>query len=267
MADVDVRVHVASINTRSSTELCIRSMRESAGHPFDLVVGDGNSTDGSLAMLERFQQRGWLKLERADGPRMHGDWLDGWLKDCPTRYCVFCDSDMEFLAGGWLRDMVDEMTSTGAALVCAYFTPPNPDYVHPVFQNRMQLGPRPSPWLLLLDLDQVRDISSSFLFHEELSADGSPTIAYDVGGYFFHELVERGLPWRAMPESFLAKVHHFGGMSWGLPGGGGNRAFLTGDQKMTWVQTQRVRAQQIKKRARIRWHLERVRRAKGAAIR
>jgi hypothetical protein len=45
---VEVRVHVATINTAAVTELCIRTMRHTAGYPFDLVVGDGGSTDGSL---------------------------------------------------------------------------------------------------------------------------------------------------------------------------------------------------------------------------
>jgi glycosyltransferase involved in cell wall biosynthesis len=265
VADVDVRVHVASINTRSSTELCIRSMRQYAGRPFELVVGDGGSTDGSVAMLETFQKRGWLEFEVADAPRMHGDWLDGWIKQCPRRYCVFCDSDMEFLADGWLSEMMEVMASTQCALVCAYFTPPDPDYVHPVYQTQMQLAPRPSPWLLLLDLEQVRDISASFLFHEDEATEGVPGVAYDVGGFFFRELTDRGLTWRSMPESWLEKAHHFGGMSWGLPGGGGSPTFLSGAPMVGWARRQRIRASQMKKRLLIRWHLERSRRRQGVA--
>ena len=47
----DVRVHVASANTRSLTELCIRSMERFAGYPFELYVGDVGSHDGSIEML------------------------------------------------------------------------------------------------------------------------------------------------------------------------------------------------------------------------
>ena len=81
-----VRVYVATINTRAVTELCIRTMRRRAGYPFELVVGDGGSTDGSLEMLRDFEARDWLMLEIAPGGRSHTDWLDKWLAECPAQY-------------------------------------------------------------------------------------------------------------------------------------------------------------------------------------
>ena len=256
-----VRVHVASINTRSATELCIRSMRRYAGARFELTVGDGLSTDGSLDILRRFERRGWLDLEVAlgDEPRMHGEWLDLWLRTCPNRYCVFCDSDVEFLGEDWLADMLTLMNDTGCALVCAQFTPANSEYVHPVYDTPIQLGARPSPWLMLLDLEQVRDMPTSFLFHEEPATDTKPSTAYDVGGDFFRTLVDRELIWHAMPEPWLRKVHHFGGMSWGLPGGGGNPAFLKDAPQPKWVSRVRISGAQLKKRAIVRGRLERQR--------
>jgi glycosyltransferase involved in cell wall biosynthesis len=81
----DVRVHVPTINTAAVTELCIRTMRRRAGAPFELVVGDGGSTDGSLDVLRRFERDGWLTLEIAPGGRTHAAWLDKWFAECPTR--------------------------------------------------------------------------------------------------------------------------------------------------------------------------------------
>ena len=53
------------------------------GGPFELVVGDAGSTDGSLAMLRDFEARGWLRLEVAAGGRKHAEWLDLWLGRLP----------------------------------------------------------------------------------------------------------------------------------------------------------------------------------------
>ncbi len=237
-------------------------MRRYAGYPYELLVGDGGSTDGSLEMLRGFEKRGALTLEvhLGERPRMHGEWLDLWLKECPERYCVFSDSDVEYLGAGWLSDMMEVMTSTQCAMVCAAFSPADSNYVHPVYGDRMHLAARPSPWLMLLDEKQVRDASASFKFHETEATDAIPTTYYDVGGYFFDELVKRQLTWRSMPESWLVKVHHFGGMSWGLPGGGGNRTFMPDAPAMRWSDLQRVRAREIKKRTVVRWHLEKMRR-------
>ena len=83
----EVTVHLASLNTRAVTELCIRSLREHAGMPFELVVGDCGSTDGSLEMLRRMEAEGWLRLEVAPEGRRHPDWLDRWLAACTTDPC------------------------------------------------------------------------------------------------------------------------------------------------------------------------------------
>ncbi len=265
MSETEIRVHVASINTCSVTELCVRSMRKYAGIPFELVVGDGGSTDRSLEMLRGFEKRGWLDLviDVTEPPRMHGQWLDRWLAECPRRYCVFSDSDVEFLGSGWLSDMLDVTVATGAAMVCAHFTPSDLHYLHPAYGVEMHLAARPSPWLMLVDVEQVRDgpECASFMFHEDAATSTSPAVYYDVGGYFFRELVERRLPWQAMPEAWLEKVHHFGGMSWGLPGGGGNRAFLADAPDLSWIRQQRVRARELRKRAEVRVHLEALRRS------
>src|ERR1700737_3559135 len=72
-----VHVYVASYNTVEATELCIRSMREYAGYPFQLTVGESGSQDGSLTMLMRLKERGWLSLELATQRRIPSEWLEG----------------------------------------------------------------------------------------------------------------------------------------------------------------------------------------------
>lgn len=212
----DVVVHVASINTAAATELCVRSMREYAGRAFDLVVGDCGSTDGSLPMLRGFEARGWLRLEVAPDGRMHAEWLDRWLRSCTARFAVFVDSDIEFLEPGWLDDMVQAGLDNDAALVCAQMLGPRARYVHPQTGAKRTLGPRPAPWLVLLDTEMLHGrVDASFAYRDVVDAEAfGGKIGYDVGGAYFAALRDAGLGWLEMPSTFRRKFHHFSGLSW-----------------------------------------------------
>jgi hypothetical protein len=215
-APVDVTVHVASINTRFATELCIRTMRRYAGHPFRLVVGDCGSTDGSLGLLRDYERRGWLTLEVAPDGRQHAEWLDRWLRDCPTRFAVFCDSDIEFFEPGWLDDMVRAARDNDAAMVCTELIPSRARFVHPHTGARRTLGARPAPWLLLVDAQRTRgrlDAGFGYVEVDDPAAFGG-IVGYDVGGAFFAGLRAVGFGWVQLPDAFRSKYHHFSGLSW-----------------------------------------------------
>ena len=222
MSRPGVTVHVASCNTAAVTELCIRSMRHYAGHPFELVVGDAGSTDGSVAMLRGFADRGWLRLEEAPGGRKHAQWLDRWVEQCETRHSVFCDSDVEFLGPGWLADLVARATTMGPdgetepALVCARMQWPPAEFTHPTSGAIRRLAPRPTPWMLLLDLDQVRGaVHESFGYRDVVDPDAfGGKVAYDVGAAYFAALEAAGLTWAEMDPEFRRTFRHFGGLTW-----------------------------------------------------
>jgi len=218
-ADTDgrsVTAFIANLNTARVTELCIRSMRRFAGTDFHLVVGDCGSTDGSIAMLERFQRRGWLELNVAPNGRSHAEWLDRWLRECPTRYALFSDSDVEFSGEGWLADMVAVAQREGAALVCGRMQHGAETFVHPVTRAERRIAPRPTAWLQLIDTWQVHGrVSANFEYVEVEDFDAfGGKIAYDTGAWYFKELREAGLTWAEMPAEWQHKYHHFGGLTW-----------------------------------------------------
>ncbi len=251
LSGASVTVHVASYNTAAATELCIRSMRHFAGHPFELVVGDAGSTDGSVAMLSGFADRGWLRLEEAPDGRKHADWLDRWVDQCATRHSVFCDSDVEFLGSGWLADIVRAATTTPSAadpaLVCARMQWPPPEFTHPTTGAIRRLAPRPTPWMLMLDLDQVRGkVDESFAYRDVVDPDAfGGKVAYDVGAAYFAALERAGLNWAEMGAEFQQKFRHFGGLTWLKAGA--SRA------------TPKVRARQAAKLVLVHAHLLRAR--------
>jgi len=219
VTDSDVTVHVASYNTLVATELCIRSLRARAGYPLHLVVGDSGSRDGSVEMLRRLEAKGWLSLDVAPAQRQHAEWLDLWLATCPTDYAVFVDSDVEFRRRGWLARLVDQAKAEGAALVAAEMVPETANYVEPVGGKTVRLAARPSPWLIAVDVRQVRPLAVSFAFRAEPAAVPEGLIAYDVGGILFRSVAELGLRHRVMPPDYQRWFRHYGGLSW-LPGSG-----------------------------------------------
>ncbi len=216
MLSASVTVCVASLNTSDVTELCIRTLREFAGAPMDLKVGDCGSTDGSLEMLKTFESKGWLSLEVAQGGRRHSEWLDKWTLNCRTRFLVFSDSDVEYRSPNWLKDMLDQAKSTGAALVCGRMQHPPESYVHPKTGARRRLAQRPTPWLLMLDLDQLRGVvTESFAYKDEKDPDAfGGKIAYDVAAAYFVAILASGLTWAEMPSEWQSHYRHFGGLTW-----------------------------------------------------
>ncbi len=216
MLNASVTVCVASLNTSEVTELCIRSLREFAGAPMSLKVGDCGSTDGSLEMLRGFEADGWLSLEVAQGGRRHPEWLDQWIVNCETRFLVFSDSDVEYCSPNWLADMLERAESTGAALVCGRMQNPPATFIHPKTGARRRLAQRPTPWLLMLDLDQLRGIvNESFGYQDEIDPGAfGGKVAYDVGAKYFAAVVKSGLHWAEMPPEWQSHYRHFGGLTW-----------------------------------------------------
>jgi glycosyltransferase involved in cell wall biosynthesis len=233
----DVRVHIASINTARVTELTVRTMHHFAGAPFTLVVGDGGSTDGSLEMLRKLEAEGWLTLEVAPEGRTHAAWLDKWFAECPARYAVFADSDVEFLRPGWLRDMLDAAHRSGAALVATRIQARGGTaYRHPATGVERILAERPEPWLMMIDVEQTRGVlDTGFAYRDETRPDGTK-VGYDTSAAFFRDLQAAGMTYVEMPESFAHAYHHYGSMSWQR----------TGDRRMPIAR----RAKQAAKHAR-----------------
>ncbi len=210
----DVCIYVASANTNPATELCIRTIHRHAGYPFELVVGDGASQDGSLQVLRDLAGRGWLQLQEATGWRQHTEWLDEWLASCDRRYAVFVDSDVAFLQEGWLRDLVATARSTEAALVCAELGPEIPNHPLPGSAKPVRLAARPSAHLLLLDVLQVKSLGTSFAPSIEEADVPEGLISHDAVAKFFIDLQRKGLHYEVMQPAFTAKFRHWGGLSW-----------------------------------------------------
>lgn len=216
-----MRAYVASFNTAPATELCVRTLLGHAGAPVHLTVGDSGSRDRSLAMLRTLARARVIELDEAPGGRAHAEWLDRWLDACPTRYCVFSDSDVEYLQPGWLRSMLTVAERDGAAIVATRIQARDGvTYTHPVTGATRLLAARPEPWLMLIDVEQTRPLHSTFGYCDVVQPDGSK-VAYDVAAAFYRDVVAAGLGVSEMDAGFQRAYRHYGGLSWqrgpGLP--------------------------------------------------
>jgi glycosyltransferase involved in cell wall biosynthesis len=221
-----VRVHVASLNTALSTELCLRSAMRFAGVPFAITVGDGGSTDGTLEMLEGLRTSARIGVELETGYSKHADWLDHWHRNCRERWAVFADSDIEFLRPGWLADLVTTARQTGLALVAAEYLEGG-RVIEPVAHRAVHAVARPAPWLLLLDVEQTRVVDRSFRYTQvETKAVPEGLLSYDIGAAFFEDFKTAGLTWQLMPSSFRRSYRHYSGMSWRRSAGGPRERLL-----------------------------------------
>lgn len=209
-----VEVFIASLDTCAATELTLRSLRAFDQSDYDIVVGDGGSTDGSVDMLRRFEHEGWVRTELRTDRWRHHEWIEWRIATSEADYLVFCDSDMEFRKPHPIADLVATARRTGAALVAAEFCSSGPG-VEPFSGSAIVMAERPSAWLFLVEPAQVRDVSSSFSF--ALVPNGAVVeggIAHDTGALWFGELRQRGLPWAVMPGSFTRGFRHHAGLSW-----------------------------------------------------
>jgi hypothetical protein len=205
---------IASYNTRAATELAVRSSRRFAGCPFDLVVGDSASRDGSREMLGKLERQGLLRLVSVSNPRRHAEWLDWFLGECATPVGVVIDSDIEFLEDNWLVDLVGFLVEHDAALVgsestaeSAAFTTPKGDVVH--------LMPRTAaPWVMAFDTAKLRALGGSFVEVREGEDSAGRPYVYDVAGYVQKLAREGGFPVLVMPASYRSRYRHFIGLSW-----------------------------------------------------
>ena len=216
MTTPDCRVHFASINTAAVTELCIRTMREFAGYPFELVVGDCGSTDGSLEMLQRFEQRGLAaprgRARRPASPRLARrlvgnvpDALRGLLR---LRHRV---PPAELPA----KDGRASPRRRGRAGRDPHPGPRRRVVPAPGLGARRILAERPEPWLMLIDVEQTRGVvTDSSAYRDELQPDGRTKVAYDTAAAFFRDLQSSGLRYAEMPPEFARSYRHYGSLSW-----------------------------------------------------
>jgi hypothetical protein len=165
-------------------------------------------------MLEELERKGLLRLVSVSQARRHAEWLDWFLRECPTPIGIAIDSDIEFLKHNWLVDLVGFLGEQGAALVGSESTEESPVFSAP--NGRViHLMPRTvAPWVMAFDTTKMRALGSSFIEVQEGEDSSGHPYFYDVSGYVQKLAQGAGLPVVVMPALFRSKYRHFVGLSW-----------------------------------------------------
>jgi hypothetical protein len=260
-----VTIVCATLNAFEAVRLTMQSLLRHTPPVERILVADNGSTDGTpewlqtlphvdvVSLEERRRQmaveRAWrrkvlARLERRGAapasvernlrhdaeprPRQlteHGATLDWLARQVATPYFVTLDSDVEFLADGWLEDMVGLMEQDGLAALGA-LEPGRPQY-------RARLAPH----LLLVRTDAFRSVNGTFRGASEATDESESTrwrearsswyldfddlaafptvVVYPPGAVLLDQLERAGHRWAPITADIAARYMHYGAMSWG----------------------------------------------------
>lgn len=108
---------IVNYKTEELTRLCLRAIRKFTRVPYEVVVVDNDSGDGSLEYLRSLK---WIRLiERPGEMKNSGSWahgtaLDRGLESCTTEFFMAMHSDTFVHREGWLGEMLVYMTADTA---------------------------------------------------------------------------------------------------------------------------------------------------------
>jgi hypothetical protein len=155
---------------------------------------------------------------------LHCETLDWLAARVQTPFFLTLDSDVEFLATGWLSEMLD-LASRDDLVALGQYEP-----------GRAGYRPRLAPYVLLVRTAAFRALRASFRGHARIAdpdearrwrarppslnldleelASFRKAMFYTTGAAFFERLEQSGARWSDLPAAIARKFHHLGHMSW-----------------------------------------------------
>lgn len=212
-----VTLFISSLNTYYPLRLTLGSIWKHTAYPnYKIIVGENASTDGSREYLRKLQQDGKIELRERDRPQQHGEWLDEISRTVTTPFWFAVDSDMLFLSGNWLGDMMAVfLQNPNVYLVSGEPAPGSIGMIEPIGLQKVDGAERPSTWLFGVRTALREQVSDSFLFQKgDINPDTGNLQTYDTGGKIVESLRKQGLEYHIMPPAFQNQWHHFGSLSW-----------------------------------------------------
>jgi glycosyltransferase involved in cell wall biosynthesis len=154
----DVTIIVVNYNTKKFIELCIKSIYKNTTPPFNLIIADNGSTDGSVEFMKPLAQSGKIHLvSRRTGQSAseHGKAIDHILYDSgliKTQLICTIDSDAYAAKSGW-NDELNKQRGDNFAVGYQHFR--DQHYLHPAcmlfeYSKILKMG-RPSFALMKKD--------------------------------------------------------------------------------------------------------------------
>lgn len=118
----EVTIAFVSFNTWTLTKLCLDSIFKFTTTPYNLIVADNGSRDGSREELKKIEETGRLMLIELEqdkdefGSIGHARALDRIMKFVTTNYTLIFDSDCIALRHDWVKDLLKELDNNTKAI-------------------------------------------------------------------------------------------------------------------------------------------------------
>ena len=101
-----VTIIIVNENTKDALELCLLSIRKYTEYPFELIVVDNSSQDGSVDLLKKVNGVKVINISGLGIEDRHGNALNIGVQYVRTEYFLILDSDIEILDYNWLTELV-----------------------------------------------------------------------------------------------------------------------------------------------------------------
>ncbi len=173
--------------------------------PFNVLVVDNNSTDGSIEMLQQFPWVETLKLSGLKIGERHGKALDAGIAQVRTKYFLVLDSDIEILDHNWLQELLDEILKTDAVFV----GDTTPDYKTKIGGNFRE---RAFPQCLLVNTEFFKENKCTFSPKYDW---GGNSIQLDVGADLLSKVKENNKPYAQLSPGVKNRLLHYEGITAG----------------------------------------------------
>jgi len=210
--------------TPDLARLCLRAIRRLTDHPYEVIVVDNHSDDGSLEALGAVR---WIRLiargpeTEADGVRAHATAMDLGTREARGRWLVSLHTDTIVRREGWLGDLIGRLKAApGAAALGSGKLDTDPGWYRAMKRlwdtHRMKAALRrllrlppdphlePTPWYprsycAVYDLRAIRDLGLTW----------QPAPGHATGDLLYRGLAGAGYDAvRLPPEAMHACVEH-----------------------------------------------------------
>tara|TARA_B100002003_G_C13893345_1_gene435540 strand:+ start:25 stop:699 length:675 start_codon:yes stop_codon:yes gene_type:complete len=197
-----VTIIIVNENTKDALELCLLSLKKYTTYPYQVIVVDNSSSDGSLDLLKK--KFLWVKVIQTSGLKIaerHGSAFKIGVQNVKSKYFLTLDSDVEILDYNWLTEMVKKIKKTQGVFYGEIFPEKN-------YRLWGDFSERCLPYCLLIDTDFFRKYKCSFI--PELAAYGFPyKCQKDTGADIWLKTKKNNLNYCLLEQNISNKFIHY----------------------------------------------------------
>lgn len=110
---VTVTRNIVRAGRAAMLEQCLRSVHDQTVRPVEHIVIDGASEDGTVAILEKYRQKGWIRYASEPDIGLYHAMNKG-LAQASEPYIAFLNSDDFYHDTAWLERCLKELRRSGA---------------------------------------------------------------------------------------------------------------------------------------------------------